>query len=60
MRVRIIKEARTDNVNNWHVQRWDWYKPWWRYVDSASGADAEQKAIKCAQALKNPTVVEII
>ena len=59
MKIRIFKEPRVDNVIKFHVQRWDWYQPWWRTVDIVSGKDAEQYAIKCAREMLNPLIVRI-
>ena len=59
MRVRVRKEARCDNVVKFYVERWDWYKPWWRYVDSASGAGAQDAAMKCANELKSPWIAKV-
>ena len=59
MRVRVRKEARCDNVVKFYVERWDWYKPWWRVVDSVYGDKAEEAALKCAKALIDPLIVRV-
>jgi hypothetical protein len=59
MKVRIRKEARCDSVVIFYVERWDWYKPWWRIVEQATGGKADEAALKCAKELLNPLIVRL-
>ena len=56
MRVRIRKHP----TNYWVVESKVWYERKWHYEESFHSADAEKRALKYAQDLINPMIIEVV